>query len=76
MARACSTSVARIMGYMSTPSQEETVFVISSAREGKISSYHSGGVSAKDVFLKGRRAFKDAIGEVKDRKRKKVLYAR
>ena len=74
--KACNTSVARSMGYLSRPSIEEDVHGgsvhVLGPPEGKMTSYHHGESSAS-VFKAARAAFKKAGGQ--RRAKRTVLYA-
>lgn len=75
--KACNTSVARAMGYLSRPSIEEDVHGgsvhILGPSSGKMTSYHQGA-SSREAFVAARSAFKNAGG--RRRARREVLFAR
>lgn len=55
--RACSTNLARSMGYLSTPSADERLngsnVVVMGPASGEVRSYHQSGTS-RDRFYKAR----------------------
>lgn len=59
MARACSTNVARSMGYIGKVSQEDRNYgspvTILGPMQGTMRSYHSSGKSPKEEYLEAKR---------------------
>ena len=75
--KACKTSIARQMGYLSRPSVEEdihggTIHVLGPS-SGKMTSYHAGETS-RAAYVAARAAF-TALGG-KRRVKRTVLFAR
>jgi hypothetical protein len=70
--RACSTNLARSMGYLSTPSADERLngsnVVVMGPASGEVRSYHQSGTS-RDAYMKARAAL-----SIKRRGRT-ILYA-
>lgn len=72
--KSCNTSIARAMGYLSSPSQEEKQYsnvTVLGPIQAPMRSYHSG-VSSRDSYVAARSAFKLAGG--KRRAKRTVLF--
>lgn len=69
MAKACSTNVARSLGYLGKVSQEDRIYgspvTILGPMQGQMRSYHVSGKSPKEEYLEMKRRAKDHIECVK-----------
>lgn len=65
--RGCKPNVARALGYISAPGVEDRQYVspvtIMGPMTGNIRSYHAGGMSSKDEYLRARRHAKCVLSE-------------
>ncbi len=63
--KTCSTNVARSMGFLSAPSQEERTYnqqnvTVMGPMVGQMVSYHADGLSSKEIFLR-QKAHRECV---------------